>query len=231
MEDLTTLTVGTVTGYSYGEEFDKLKVVKRDRSATDSQLLEKLIEGRVDVIVGNDLVIRYLASHRRDQTRLKFHFKLNTEPTYLLLSKAVEGNQALSNAVSGALQSMREDGTYKRIIRRYQDLAPMDIFAVTTELWPPFRLRDDKGYLTGIDKEILDEVGRRMGIRFTWHQRPWVRCLLEIQEGKADIITGVVKPPNGKHSSCTRTGTISFHPPPSTWPRRTGRSRYGPTGT
>lgn len=195
LKDLTGLVVGVVEEYSYGEEFDTRKELKLNRSASDTQLLNKLLGGRVDVIVGNDLVIRHLASQRHKLDLLKFHFPVNTDPTYLLLSRSDPANAVLARDLSEVLLSMRTDGTYRRILKGYRGDLDVDIYAVATEVWPPFRFTDGRGYLTGIDKDLLDVIGRRMGARFVWHQRPWARCLMEIKEGKADITTGVARTP------------------------------------
>lgn len=86
------------------------------------------------------------------------------------------------------------------------------VFTVVTDYWPPFRINTKTGRLTGIDRDLMDEIGKRMGVSFTWHRRPWVRCLLEIEHGLADVMTGVAKTPERAkyiHYSDTAYMTLS----------------------
>lgn len=68
-----------------------------------------------------------------------------------------------------------------------------DAFLVATDYWPPFRIEVPNNAVAGLDVDLLRAVGKELGIRFKWQRRPWSRCLLELQEGTADIMTGVAK--------------------------------------
>ncbi|GAB7022309.1 substrate-binding periplasmic protein [Salidesulfovibrio brasiliensis] len=65
------------------------------------------------------------------------------------------------------------------------------VYSVATEYWPPFRVGTRSGDIVGLDVDILDEAAKRMNVQFRWHQRPWGRCLYELEQGIADIMTGV----------------------------------------
>nr|WP_286181947.1 transporter substrate-binding domain-containing protein [Desulfovibrio sp. Huiquan2017] len=62
---------------------------------------------------------------------------------------------------------------------------------VSTEIWPPFRLLDDKGNLSGFDVELLSLIGNETGLIFKWQQRPWPRVLDELEAGESDMTTGI----------------------------------------
>lgn len=68
-----------------------------------------------------------------------------------------------------------------------------EVYTITTDYWPPFRIHDDGNGIVGADTEIMAEVARRMDVTFVWQRRPWARCMIELKAGEADIITGVAK--------------------------------------
>lgn len=68
-----------------------------------------------------------------------------------------------------------------------------DAFLVATDYWPPFRIEAPNNAVAGLDVDLLRAVGKELGIRFKWQRRPWSRCLLELEQGNADIMTGVAR--------------------------------------
>lgn len=66
---------------------------------------------------------------------------------------------------------------------------------VMTDLWPPFRMEDAQGNLTGLDIDVLNEIGRRSGLRFDIQRAPWARGLADLQQGRADLMIGLAKTP------------------------------------
>lgn len=120
LKDLHRLTVGVVGGYHYDREFDAMQGLDKQESTTDELLLRKLVNNRVDVMVGNGLVMRYLAGRVEVDDRLEYLLKLESTPLYLILSRARPGAATLAEAVSKALASMHADGSYQEILGRYQ---------------------------------------------------------------------------------------------------------------
>ncbi|GLK92234.1 substrate-binding periplasmic protein [Pseudomonas turukhanskensis] len=67
---------------------------------------------------------------------------------------------------------------------------------VMTDLWPPFRMEDSQGNLVGLDIDVLNEIGRRSGLRFAIKRAPWARGLADLQQGRADLMIGLAKTPD-----------------------------------
>lgn len=67
---------------------------------------------------------------------------------------------------------------------------------VMTDLWPPFRMEDEAGQLRGLDIDLLNELSRRTGIRFDVQRAPWARGLAALDQGTADLMTGLAKTPD-----------------------------------
>lgn len=66
---------------------------------------------------------------------------------------------------------------------------------VMTDLWPPFRMRDENGAFSGLDIDLLAELSRRSGLRFEIQQAPWARGLAALEQGRASLMTGLAKTP------------------------------------
>lgn len=194
-QDLAGLSIGTVAHYSYGPTFDSLPNLSKTECRNEQEMIELLVNKRVDVAVGSDLVINHIASTLGVSHLLGYKLKLTSDPLYLILSKAVKGNEELNGKVSNALSRMVMDGTYDQLIQRYLGVSRIPTYTIVTDYWPPFRMQDGRESIVGIDKDIMNEIGKRMGVKFIWQRRPWVRCLHEIENGHADVITGVARTP------------------------------------
>jgi polar amino acid transport system substrate-binding protein len=64
---------------------------------------------------------------------------------------------------------------------------------VMTDLWPPFRMLKEDGHLQGLDIDLLNELSRRTGMRFEVRRAPWARGLAALEQGSADMMTGLAK--------------------------------------
>lgn len=71
----------------------------------------------------------------------------------------------------------------------------VETFFIASDYWPPFRIKGEYGEIVGADREIMERIAERMGIRFVWTIRPWARCLYEMEIGLSDIMTGLAKRP------------------------------------
>ncbi|QJB55344.1 transporter substrate-binding domain-containing protein [Pseudodesulfovibrio sp. zrk46] len=67
-----------------------------------------------------------------------------------------------------------------------------DTLVVVTDYWPPFRIKTEEGVI-GIDVDLLEEIGKRMGVHFEIRIAPWARCLLDMESGQADMMTGLAR--------------------------------------
>jgi polar amino acid transport system substrate-binding protein len=75
---------------------------------------------------------------------------------------------------------------------RADEVAPL---RVMTDLWPPFRMLKEDGQLQGLDIDLLNELSRRTGMRFDVQRAPWARGLAALEQGTADMMTGLAKTP------------------------------------
>jgi polar amino acid transport system substrate-binding protein len=124
-EDLADLTVGGTVEYSYGTKFDEAEaagVFTTHRSRTDEAGLENLLKGRIDVFPG-ELMVTYETireSLSPEEAELVIHDPrpISIQPLYLLLSRAVDGNDALLARFNEGLALLKERGRYDEIIEK-----------------------------------------------------------------------------------------------------------------
>jgi len=200
IDDLKGLSVGTVEGYSYGALFDSFSGLDKHESKDDSLLLQLLLEKRVDVIVGNDLVIQYIAKQFGAARKLKYQLKLSEDPLYLIFSHS-KSNQVLSDMVTKTLDKMVTDGTYAKILSKYRLESDKDISAIQENIttitvaadeWCPYNCAPDSdspGYVI----ELLERIFSEHGIAVKYITLPWKRTLEDTRTGSLNAVVGVVR--------------------------------------
>lgn len=120
LEDLRGLTIGVVREYAYGHDFDSMLGLNKIEATSNNQLLKMLLSQRMDVAIMNKAVARFLAKKIGKLAHIKFIYDVNSEPLYLLFSRA-RGFEAadMARRFSKELKGMREDGTFATIQMRY----------------------------------------------------------------------------------------------------------------
>lgn len=67
-------------------------------------------------------------------------------------------------------------------------------FIFVTDIWEPFRIKKDNG-LRGIDIEIVTLLENELKIDIKIIQKPWARCLKDMESGTADFMLGLAYTP------------------------------------
>lgn len=121
LEELEQYTIGVINGFSYGEVFDNAKNLKKELSRNDKMLLKKLLANRFEVGVGNRYVINYHANKMNALDKIKFLQPnlFDRHPLYIGFSRAIAGNQGLTEQFSEAIKTLKETGQYQRILQKY----------------------------------------------------------------------------------------------------------------
>jgi len=57
----------------------------------------------------------------------------------------------------------------------------------TSADYPPFEFVDEAGTTTGFDVELMNEIGKRMGVTVEWTDMPFDSLIAAVQEGKIDM--------------------------------------------
>lgn len=120
LEDLRAHSIGVLPDYAYGEAFDSMEGLNKDVSNDNVSLIRKLVKGRTDVIVGNELVLKDLARSEGLAGKIETAYTLDEGKMYIGFSKARgEQAKALAEGFSKVLAEMRADGTIDRIMSKY----------------------------------------------------------------------------------------------------------------
>jgi polar amino acid transport system substrate-binding protein len=129
LQDLSSKRIAVVSGFANGAAFDDLVKqgkLKVDPSPNDMLNLRKLLAGRVDVVVIDKLVMRYLLltepTLARERAQFSFHERALAElPLHVCFQKSPEG-QDIQQAFNRALLSVQlrklENEYFQRLERR-----------------------------------------------------------------------------------------------------------------
>lgn len=122
LESLRGRTIGTVEGYSYGETFDeafKNGTLRSEPVNLIDRNVEKLLDGRIDMFVEGKYVALYTMKKMGVAERVR-ELEPDVRRTQLYLAFSKKRNRvALLTQFNEALDSMKKDGTYQKIIDRY----------------------------------------------------------------------------------------------------------------
>ncbi len=120
INDLKSLTVGVVRGYSYGELFDNDKSIKRDESNNLKTMMIKLKNGRFNVALSDELsaiaMMRELGISNIHETDLVF----SIDPQYIGFSKTSVNGKIGLEKMGNALKVMKKNGEIENIINNYK---------------------------------------------------------------------------------------------------------------
>jgi len=120
LDDLKGLNLGVVREYVYGEPFESIHGLTKIKAQSSEQLLLMVLNGRMDVAIGNKAVFRYLAKQMHAENRIKIIYEVGSEPLYLMFSKQRGAKaEALARDFGAAVNGMVKDGTFKRIVDSY----------------------------------------------------------------------------------------------------------------
>lgn len=118
LQDLKDYKIGTVRGYAYEKSFDDASFLRKDNQAKDNvAIIKKLTSGRVDMIIGDENVLREEARKLGVSAQIKYLDKAVKEASrYAAFPKA---NNAQAMEFKAALEAIKANGTYDKILKSY----------------------------------------------------------------------------------------------------------------
>ncbi|WDP90829.1 MAG: amino acid ABC transporter substrate-binding protein [Desulfobacter sp.] len=118
LNSLKPYTIGMNLGYSYGEAFDRADYLKKDDGAgTSEQLVQKLMLNRVDLIIGDRIILAWAARELDVHNQIKIIGTYNEFPRYVAVPK---DKAHIAGWFQHGLNAIRENGTYDRIISKWK---------------------------------------------------------------------------------------------------------------
>jgi polar amino acid transport system substrate-binding protein len=118
-DDLKGKNVGTMSGWTYGDAFDKAKaagVFKTEEVASDGDNLQKLVLGRLDCVLAESTIAGQIIQEKN------YADKVEALPTpmivfdaYMVFAKGVHQTELLKT-FNDTLAAMKQDGSYDKLV-------------------------------------------------------------------------------------------------------------------
>lgn len=128
LRELTDYTIGVGRGFVTSEEFDEADYLDKDFEETDVHNLRKLDADRIDMIAGSFVSLRHFA----EKEDMDVSSLVSLEPAlaehslHIMISRAVPDGEELLDDFHSGLETIREDGTYTRILEEMGFADPGD---------------------------------------------------------------------------------------------------------
>jgi len=119
LNDLAGLTVGTSPGYAYDRAFSESPDFHRETAPSHEANFGKLIRGRIDLLVTDRLVGRYLRRQLGlEQQVEELPLVISRQPQYLGLARK-PGREQLAQAFTEELRRFKQEPAFEAIIEHY----------------------------------------------------------------------------------------------------------------
>jgi polar amino acid transport system substrate-binding protein len=119
LNDLAGLSVGTSPGYTYGAAFNGSSRFRREAAPTHEANLGKLVLGRIDLLITDRRVGRYLMRQLGlEQQVEELPLLISRQTQYLGLTRK-PGRESLAQAFAEELQRFKQEPAYTAINNRY----------------------------------------------------------------------------------------------------------------
>jgi len=120
MSDLAGKKVAAVGRYAYGQQLDGAVGVYFVNSRNDQDSLDKLLAGEVEYMLVDQLVVRYLLTHQREEAAA--HLEIGIRPLgrrtlHFALRRDIPGAEEIIDAFNTEIRGMLADGTYAGILQ------------------------------------------------------------------------------------------------------------------
>lgn len=119
LSDLSGKKVAVVGSYAYGKTVQKATEPTFINGQNDQENLQKLLAGEVDYMLVDELLIRYVLQHQKNDAAK--YLQIGTTPLirrtlHLALRKARPGSVAIIESFDAEIKNMLADGTYNKIL-------------------------------------------------------------------------------------------------------------------
>ncbi|MCH4886377.1 amino acid ABC transporter substrate-binding protein [Acidaminobacter sp. JC074] len=206
--DLSGYTIGVVQDYFYTSDFMQAiddNLVKVDIAITADENIDKLLQGRVDLIVEDYAVVKeYLSVRNIEDNLMYLQPTLTSDFNYPIFRKSTEMDDFIIS-VNKELKDMKSDGRISEIYVAYDMTYYNDVFVdlenerdffdqletlrigILGETKPYAYYENDQ--LIGFGVEYTAEALDRIGVNYEFVDIPFARMLQELEKGSLDIAT------------------------------------------
>lgn len=121
--DLQDLIVGIETDHAYGEEFERAQGFLRIAKSHMIQNLLLLQQGRIDLSLGDEWVIRHTLTQYFPNAVNEFEFlgrPVSRRGLHIAVSRTRPDHEEIISAFNNALAAMKADGSMKKLLDKYR---------------------------------------------------------------------------------------------------------------
>jgi polar amino acid transport system substrate-binding protein len=119
LRDLAAHPIGVISGFSYGEAFDKADSLTKDVATNTQEMLTKLVMGRTDLAAENQAVLASTAYWMGLRGKISFlEPPIHEQMLYVGFTKAKD-TARLCEEFSGALARFKQTAAYEAILGAY----------------------------------------------------------------------------------------------------------------
>ena len=120
LQELKGRTVGIVESYAYGSSIEEAAEVHWIPGKSDHENLQKLVEGEIDYILIDALLIQYLLNYQREKALQHIVVGENVlikKSLHFAVRKDLEGAEELMKRFNNEVIKMIADGSYHRVLQ------------------------------------------------------------------------------------------------------------------
>lgn len=121
-KSLTSIKLGIMRGYSYGDEFDqsiKKKEFRTEAVDSQEQNIKKLLNNRIDAFLESNYVTAYNLNQMGIKEGIVAAGQFRVTKLYVTFTKKRNISQADLDGFDKAVKSIKDDGTYQKIVDQY----------------------------------------------------------------------------------------------------------------
>ncbi len=123
LADLRGELIGTVNKYAYGEEFDRSNLLIKLPVNHLVQNLSLLQQGKIDLTLDDELVIRHQLRTYMPGTADQFAFlekPVTVRGLHILVSRKRDDHEKIVADFDRVVQEMRLDGSFEKVLQKYE---------------------------------------------------------------------------------------------------------------
>ncbi len=122
-DDLNNLIVGVVTGYAYGDEFERARGFLKIAKNHVIQNLLLLQQGRIDLTLGDEWVLRHQLTQYFPNAVNEFEFlerPVSRRGLHIAVSRTRPDHKEIIAAFNKSLAEMKADGSMEKLLNKYR---------------------------------------------------------------------------------------------------------------
>lgn len=122
IDSLTGKNIGVVRGYGYGDEFLNATNFKRHETKDLVSNVKKLVAGRIDLTLEDELVAKSLLAKEAPEMLGKITFvtnPLSTKPMHIAVGKKNPKHQQIIQDFNQGLKEIKASGKFQELVNKY----------------------------------------------------------------------------------------------------------------